>query len=343
MCVNISNVLYGNGFESVICASHEGGPLQKFIDPGVKCYILNKKRFFDIKTFRHFIKILKAEKIDVIHAHSSSVFWAVTAKAFIPGLYIIWHDHLGLKVTNREKSIFYRLISKKVNGIISVNHDLLEWSKKNMKVSSERIMFLNNFPVLNEEPKFTDTEYYTIVCLANLRPQKDHETLIRSIGILVKNEMAKPVKVIFAGSFKEDECLFRIKDLINRLGLNSTIEIAGPVEDIAALLARADCGVLSSVSEGLPVSLLEYGLAALPVVVTDVGQCAEVTGNGKYGIVVPPGNPEAMSDALLYIINNRGTSEKTGASFKKHVQKNYGPDNFIEKYKFLLNKIAINA
>ena len=56
--------------------------------------------------------------------------------------------------------------------------------------------------------------------------------------------------------------------------LNDIIQIAGSVVDTSSLLASADIGVLSSIFEGLPLSLLEYGLAGLPVVVTDVGQSA---------------------------------------------------------------------
>jgi glycosyltransferase involved in cell wall biosynthesis len=343
MCVNISNVLQQNGYDVQICVTRNEGALKKNINPEIKQHILNKKSSLDIIAFRDLIRVLKEERIDIIHAHSTSVFWAVFTKLFKRDLKVIWHDHLGRRNNNSRANIFYRLISSKIDAIISVSEDIKDWSRNNMKVDPGRIQYIGNFPLLRNTVNYKVPEIFTIVSLANLLPVKDHETLIRAIYLLLKEDLHKPVRVIFAGTYKKDEYYLKLKSLIIDLGLDSVIEIAGSVEDTAELLARADCGVLSSVSEGLPVSLLEYGLAALPVVVTDVGQCAEVTGNGKYGKVVPTGNPEAMSDALLQIIKNKDASEKTGAAFKEHIQKNYGPGNFMEKYKHLLNKVAINA
>ena len=80
-------------------------------------------------------------------------------------------------------------------------------------------------------------------------------------------------------------------------------------------LHGADCGVLSSVSEGLPVSLLEYGMAGLPVIVTDVGQCAEVVGNGRFGRVVPPGKPNSDGKGIIMDYPKQSTSKTNGGFF----------------------------
>ena len=117
------------------------------------------------------------------------------------------------------------------------------------------------------------------------------------------------------------------------------IEFRGSVEDTASLLASADCGVLSSNSEGLPVALLEYGMAGLPVVVTDVGQCEEVTGHGKYGHVISPGGYESMADKLREILVNRYQAFIMGSAFRKHVIEKYGPGQFMDKYQTLLTRI----
>lgn len=340
MCVNIANVLHENSYDVHVCATRSGGTLEKFIYPGIKCYILKKRKFADISAFRQFIKVLKTENIDLVHAHSSSVFWAVAAKLYIKKLKVIWHDHLGIRINDRRKNFFYKIISLRIDGIIAVNKDLTGWSRKNMKVAPDRIVLINNFPLLRKAIRHPDPTFITIVCLANLRPQKDHETLIKAIGILKKGQLPKKLKVIFAGAYKEEKYFFSLKDLIKELGLSDIIDIAGSVEDTAALLATADCGVLSSVSEGLPVSLLEYGLASLPVVVTDVGQCAEVVGHGEFGRVVPPGDPQSLAKELSWIIHNPGMAFQMGSAFRKHVVKEYSLGQFLAKYQSLLNKIC---
>lgn len=339
MCVNIANALHYNGYEVQVCASRKGGPLETCISPGIKCHFLIKGSFFDVLAFRKFINILKTEKIDIIHAHSSSLFWAVAAKYYLKSLKVIWHDHLGARPKDQKKNRFYKMLSYNVDGIIAVNEELASWSRMHMKVPTERIVVKNNFPLLRKVPRKADPNYFTIVCLANLRPEKDHETLVRALDILKKRPLLINLKVIFAGTYSEDEYFFRLKKMIDDLRLGDIIEIIGSVEDTAALLAGADCGVLSSISEGLPVSLLEYGMAGLPVVVTDTGHCAKAVGYGEFGKVVPSGNPGLLAEALEDYITERDELSNFGRVFREHIIKNYGPERFINEYITFINTL----
>jgi glycosyltransferase involved in cell wall biosynthesis len=342
MCVNIANVLHENGIDVQICVTHEGGPLEKRICPGVKCHILNKRNFIDLIAFYRLNKIIQNEKIEIIHAHSSSLFWAVASKCFLPGVKIIWHDHYGLNEENNPERRIYKIISPfsaKISTIISVNERLQKWSVENMKIAQSRVLVINNFPRLNQILHKSPSVCTTILCLANLRPQKDHSNLVRAIHFLHKKHPELKLKVKLAGIYWEDDYFTSIKQLIQGLNLYDIIHILGPVENIEHLLASADIGVLSSLSEGLPVSLLEYGLAGLPVVVTNVGKCAEVVGYGRYGKVVPPGNPEAFANELAWIIQNHTLSTQMGNDFKVNVNKNFGSEKFLIKYQELLVQI----
>lgn len=339
MCVNITNVLCVHGYRVTLCVTRAGGPLESLINKSVNYHILNKRSSVDIFAFVRFLNILKTGKINVIHSHSSSIFWAITAKVFTKNLKVLWHDHLGTNIKGRKKKLFYKLLSAKIDGIISVNSELASWSRNNMMVPGERIVMMNNFPMLNINPSRRNPEVFTIICLANIRPQKDHATLIKAIGLLADLGLPKKLKVILAGSYTEDVYYYKLRTLVDHLGLGEIIEFRGPVEDTAALLASADCGALSSVSEGLPVSLLEYGLAGLPVVVTDVGQCSEVVGKGIYGKVVAPDNPGETAKALEWIMENRLLSEEMGVQFQNHIKTEYGPDKFMTEYTGLLNMI----
>ncbi|MGP8253010.1 MAG: glycosyltransferase family 4 protein, partial [Terracidiphilus sp.] len=86
---------------------------------------------------------------------------------------------------------------------------------------------------------------------------------------------------------------------IPALKLDRHVSYLGPQQRVAPILRGCDIGVLSSLSEGLPLSLLEYGAAGLASVATEVGQCGEVLDGGKTGILVPAGSPSRLSEALL--------------------------------------------
>ncbi|MBN1118683.1 MAG: glycosyltransferase family 4 protein [Bacteroidales bacterium] len=338
MAVNISNVLADNGYEVWLCASRTGGALEHFVDKKVNYLQLAKKHGLDIAAFFRLVKLIRKNKITLIHAHSSSVFWAVAAKVFCPGVKVIWHDHLGKRIDEDKFNRIIIIISSWINAVIAVNDSLKAWSQKKLNVPDSKIVFINNFPLLREAhaEEIKENETLQIVCLANLRWQKDHITLIKAIEIIANIPTIQPFKVVLAGLYYNDEYFEMVKSLINKKQLTKYFEITGSVNNTASLLYNSDIGILSSVSEGLPVSLLEYGLAGLPVVVTNVGQCAEVMEYGNAGLVVPPENPDEMASALLQLIQNADKRALLGAKFKERVVNNYGAMKFLVQYEALL-------
>jgi glycosyltransferase involved in cell wall biosynthesis len=342
MCVNISNILKYAGHDIVICASREKGPLEKFVAPGISIVALQKRNKLDIQAFLMLLSLVKKNKIELIHAHSSSVIWAVAVKLFYPKIKVLWHDHLGARLDDDFENRCYRLISPMIDGIITVNEVLHDWAIHNMRVDADKITFIHNFPLLANRPRHSEPGYTTIVCLANLCRQKDHPTLVRAIHILQKKNPGLKLRVLFAGLYWNDSYYNSLVHLIDALDLKETIQIVGSIEDTATLLASADIGVLSSVSEGMPVSLLEYGLAGLPVIVTNVGECKTVLNNGTLGIVVEPSNPASLSEALAKYIFKPQLSKQIGKEFKDFIQMNYGPKGYIQSYHKLLYKVFSN-
>lgn len=342
MAVNISNSLSENGHGVVLCATRCGGSLEQFVDKKVLYTQLDKKSKYDLFAFIRLLKLIRRNQIKLIHAHSSSVFWAVTAKLFLPRLKVIWHDHIGKRVEEDRFNSRIISISFLIDGVISVNEALKNWSIKRLAVDKDKIVFINNFPLLSVRHDAISKEERSIqiVCLANLRWEKDHFTLINAIDYLVTKHQLTNIRVIMAGLYYEDDYYNELKALIEDKQLSAYVEIRGPVGDTASLLYGADIGVLSSVSEGLPVSLLEYGLAGLPVVVTNVGQCADVVDNGNAGIVVLPSSPEQLAEALADLVSHPDKRKLMGFNLKERVEKEYGAGKFIEEYTQLINSLV---
>ncbi len=86
MSVNISNALYEDGHEPILCATRKAGPLRNFLSEDIVFYCLNKKNSVDVVAFFKLLRIIKKHKITLIHAHSSSIFWAIGAKFFFSQL-----------------------------------------------------------------------------------------------------------------------------------------------------------------------------------------------------------------------------------------------------------------
>ena len=303
MAVNYANLLHKNKVQSHICATREGGLLKGDIITGVFYVFLNKKSTFDLNAFLKLRSYLKEQKIDILHAHSTSYFLATLIKFSLPSIKLIWHDHYGnSEFLNDRKSRVLKVCSSFFDGIISVNTKLKIWALE--KLSSKNVIEINNFISLtqnkNSEIKILgEPEDFKIVCVANLRPQKDHETLLNAFESLKdKNKMS----LHLIGNNPQTIYSKALLKKINNLSENSKIFYYGSQNNVENLLKQCDLGILSSISEGLPLALLEYGAVGLPVVCTKVGQCEEVI--GKNGKLVLPNDSKTLAEEILYYYKN---------------------------------------
>ena len=104
---------------------------------------------------------------------------------------MVWHDHYGNSEFLAERKAFaIKMASYMMNGVISVNQRLKDWAEQNLAVS--KVVYLSNFPVKSEtvkaNTKLKGVDGKRIVCLANLRPQKDHLLLLQAFKMVQKEE-----------------------------------------------------------------------------------------------------------------------------------------------------------
>jgi glycosyltransferase involved in cell wall biosynthesis len=174
-----------------------------------------------------------------------------------------------------------------------------------------------------------------IVCVANLRKEKDHLTLVRAMTLVVQKYPT--AHLLLVGAYSDSTCsagssYFEVvKREVARNSLSGNITFLGQRRDIPAILNGSDIGVLSSKTEGLPVSLLEYGAAGLPVVATRVGDCEEVLDSGRAGLLVPPQSPSELAEALLSLFGSPELRAEFGKRFLRRVQELYSAKSIIKQ------------
>lgn len=329
MAVNLANAsIRHDNFEGYICATRRSGILESAIYNTVPKLIANKRSLYDINALRKILRFIKKNKITIIHAHSTSIYTAFLLKLVKPKLKLVWHDHYGLSefVDERPSQKILKMISKYMYGIVACNEDLTAWAKTNLQC--KRVLFLPNFVVENIGQQLTTEisgiEGKRIVCLANLRPQKNHIGLLR-IFKEISSQFPNWTLHLVGKDFKDDTSA-SIKEFITSHHLSDVVFLYDSRKDVAAILKKMDIGVLASTSEGLPLALLEYGIAGLAVMVTNVGQCAKVVqGNGEVIDDLEKQGPEV----LMKLMNNISYRSEQGVNFKNRVESFYSESSSV--------------
>jgi glycosyltransferase involved in cell wall biosynthesis len=285
---------------------------------------------------------IREHDIGVLHAHSTSLFTAVLAALQFSQARVIWHDHYGGPV-DRRVTFPYKLLTRRVNAVIAVNEALAAWAREKLRLPSTRVCYIPNFASLEQHGSAVNglpgVAGKRIVCVANLREQKDHLTLIRAMASVTRRERA--AHLLLVGSLFNAECVERIRKEIATWGLEQSISFLGVRQDISAVLGSCDIGVLSSYSEGLPVALLEYGAARLPAVVTRVGQCEEVLDGGKAGILVSPGDPDSLAEALLALLASHPDRNKYANRLHRRIVRHYSQNAVMARVMRLYGAVLV--
>ncbi|ANW96295.1 hypothetical protein AXE80_08395 [Wenyingzhuangia fucanilytica] len=327
MAVNIANGLHKHNVRAHLCVTRAEGLLKEKISKEIGYVFLAKKGVIDVKALVILKNYIKKNNIKIVHAHSSSFFMAVLVKCMLPKIKIVWHDHYGKAERIEErKSLALKLGSIFFTNIISVNDVLVQWAKK--QLFCKKVLFLANFATLNitsNKTHLNGVEGKRIVCVAAFRHQKDHFNLLQAFTI-VKNKYPEWT-LHLVGKQHNDVYNKQIETIIKNESLEKDVFFYGACLDIKYILSQSNIGVLSSNSEGLPVSLLEYGLAGLPVVVTNVGDCEKVVND--YGFVVPKENSEELSNAIIKYIEDENLRELKAEQFQKHIFDHYSENSYL--------------
>lgn len=342
VALNLSNLLPRERFEVHLCATRFEGALMSELASDVPRLVLNRKsRIDEPRAVRELASYVRRHGIRLLHCHKNTIFLVSLASCFMPETRILWHDHFGQHEVTRRPPWLYRLGTWRVDGVISVSHALAAWARDQLRFPPDYVWYVPNFvhfrPWEGATPELPQAKG-RIICVANLRPQKAIENLVHAMARVSEQEPG--VQALVVGGSYDEEYAKEVKREIAELGLQETVLLLGQRSDVPALLGACDVGVLSSASEGLPLTLIEYGMAGLPAVATRVGQCDEVLDGGRVGALVEPGDSDALAEALLCLLRAPEERRRLGEESQRFVQAHYsveaGLRRIVEIYDQLL-------
>jgi glycosyltransferase involved in cell wall biosynthesis len=274
--------------------------------------------------------IFRASRPDVVHTHDQRALFYAGPAARLSGVPIIVHTRHGRDnhATARQMAIFRRLASL-VDRFVCVSDEVAELSRA-QGIEFSRVHIIKNGIDVNRFSACTPDLTGPAVTVARLSPEKDVANLVRAIAQVA--DSVPDLNVEVAG---DGPCLLELEQLANNLGLVDRIRFLGEVHDVASLLARARLFVLPSRSEGIPLTALEAMACGLPVVATRVGGLPEVVVDGVTGLLVPPTDSSALSDALVAIWNDPDTRGRMGRAGRLRCHECFDVERMVSQYEAL--------
>lgn len=343
MAVNYANALANEIDFSGLVATRQEGSLKKQLTDKINYLFLNKKRTLDIQAVLKFRKYIVKHQVQIIQAHSSSFFLAVLVKLTLPRVKVIWHDHYGnSEFLQKRPKFLLQLASLFFTGIVAVNEKLKTWSLENL-YSKNRI-YLANFATIEKEigaqTKLLGIDGKRIICLANLRRQKNHFLVLEVASKLKESHPDWSFHLL--GKDFQDSYSQELKANIVKLGLANHVFVYDSCSDVAAVLAQAEIGILTSESEGLPLTLLEYALHKKAVLITNVGQIAAVVENNTNGFLVESNNSDLFYSRLTELIASKGLRESFAEKLHLKVVAHFSSASIIKKYIHWIRTTIVN-
>lgn len=325
---------------SVICLGEIGDLAKEFESIGVPVESLGLSNQGVLRRALALARRWRTSKPNILHTHNVAPHIAGAIAAKLCGDIRIVHTKHGQNYPIVWKVLLVnRIASWLTDRIVPVSKDAAEIAIHREGVPERKITVIRNGIDLMRF-SYTDRTEPSSQCkaihVARLNyPTKDQDTLLRAVRLVADAEPRFVLDIVGVGPHRE-----HLERLCDELQLRPHVKFLGARRDVHALLSRADMFVLSSISEGLPITLLEAMATGLPVVSTGVGGVPELVVQGETGLLVPERSPDALSDAILEIIRNPQRAHKMGAAGRKCVAEHFDLQHVAATYEELYESLV---
>ena len=347
IAVNIAvNLKKSKHYFPIVCATRKGGVLeQKLLDHEITYTILGRDHSFELYKLRPIFKLIKDYDIKIIHAHKiGSNLWGSLISRYLK-IPVIAHYH-GNAYEIRKSTFFIanKLIGKLSNEIIAVSEHLMNNLIKSQGFDSSKITIIHNSVDYRRYEIDADKDLKKSFGLSSgskivgivgaLTEVKNHALLLKAAREVISRK--RNVYFLIVGEGPQRRSL---EELAVELGIKDNCIFSGFRNDIPQILSIIDIGVLTSHTEGLPLSLIEYMSASKPVVSTDVGGVCELVEDRVNGFLVPRDDYKMLAQKTLELIDNTKLAHDMGIRGHDKVKENFSEQVMMRKIQNVYEKV----
>ena len=317
-----------------------------FEQKGCRVYYISNKKYF--KIFNLFAifklrKILKSEKVEILHCHmhQSTIYGTIAAKlARVP--IILSHVH-GINRTNTwRRKLINSLLLCKLNKVLTVGEATREdVLLSNPSLHPQQVVSVGNsidyeqyanVEIGKTQAKkilWLDEASFVFGTVGRLSTNKGHRYLIKAFAQVKRQIPSAHLLIVGKGRLYDE-----LNELAIKMNISEFVHLPGYREDVPQILQAMDVFVLSSLAEGLPRSLLEAMASGIPCIGTSVAGIPEILDGDKYGVTIPSQDEDQLTEAMLKLAKMTENKRKELInSAKQRVRVDYSHKVVIERLK----------
>jgi glycosyltransferase involved in cell wall biosynthesis len=329
----------------VVCLYETGSLAHELDAAGIPVIACNKGRGIDLRALARARWAIDRHATDILHTHNAVAHYqAVLASCGLRMLRTLNTRHgMGAGQRTGRKEWLYRRSLARTDIVVTV----CEAARRNgisrgMLPQDMTRVVPNGIAVERFRPASGPMRHQLLEMLGlpddaflignvgRLNWTKDQAGLIRAFRLIHAQHPSATLLLIGDGELRAD-----LEQCATEEGVRHAVHFLGDRNDVRDLLQGLDLFVLSSASEGYSMALLEACAVALPIVATDVGGNGEIIYSGRTGQLVPPGDPDALAEAMLSLLDNPHRASTYGHAARAWVEKHGSLEAMAVRYERL--------
>lgn len=343
LIVDFVRCLSADGVAPRIAVFEAGGSLERRLEElSIPLHRLGKRAGVDLRMVLCLRGLLKQHGIRVVHSHNFST-WLYSALAVLisPGADIVHvhTEHSNVEYAPRRYRL-ERLLGALTPYTVAVSRHVQDVMIRRIGIPARRVRLIYNGidtsrfapdPMRRGHARadlgIAENEIL-IGIVARLAPIKDHVTLLHGFRQLL-DRARRPVRLALIGDGPERSA---IDDVVRTLRIDERTLRLGERQDIPDLLNALDIYVLSSLNEGMNLTLLEAMGTGLPIVATAVGGNPEIVVPGATGLLVPSRDPTALAAALARLVESDAERLAFGSAGRARILEHFSQATMLRAY-----------
>ncbi|UUM32250.1 glycosyltransferase [Vibrio japonicus] len=350
---NCIGALDKNAYRHSIIALTEVGEFISEIDGVVEHYSLNKKSGHDFFIHLKLYKILKKIRPDVLHSYNLSTIEYQWLTSFLDIQLRIHAEHgrdsYDMNGTVKKYQLLRRVMSPFIDHFVTVSQDLHHWLRDDVLIPEKKLLLITNG---------IDTDYYRpdnikperkgiyegkfiFGHVSRLHPIKNQEFLIESFNkaCFLSPSFRESCLLIIVGDGPDKDKLKKLVD--NNEHLKDKIIFTGSKSNVREYYSIFDVFVMSSLAEGVPMTLLESMSMGVPHLVTSVGGITEVVEEGITGISLCDKDKDTYHEKMIELFENKNNLSTLSQNSRLRVTSSYSQNKMVGSYNKIYKTVCI--